>query len=214
LKLTVGRYYTPSGRSIQAYGIIPDIEIEDFSAEVLENARVKQEVRREKDMRGHLTGDAEDDDSASGPSAAVKGAKRDAKDKHKDEFKKVQYWWTESDSKSTKALTPKDKLLKDDYQVQQAYSYLRAWNVIEGQRASVDATIHANGAEAPNAKETPVKSEDGAKAVVTPAPKEIPAAAKPEAVKPEAAPKKAPKKSKSADKTAAPEKSAAPEKKK
>src|SRR6185312_11922666 len=57
LKLTVGRYYTPSGKSIQSYGIIPDIELEDLDSGVLDQARVKREVHREKDMAGHLIGD-------------------------------------------------------------------------------------------------------------------------------------------------------------
>ncbi len=123
LKLTVGRYYTPSGRSIQAYGIVPDIELEDFSPEVLDRARIKRDVRREGDMAGHLQGDNEAENK--GPNAiAHKNQKKDSG--KKTEFKKVQYWWTEPDNKNQKELSPKDRLLKDDFQVQQAYNYLRA----------------------------------------------------------------------------------------
>lgn len=122
LKLTVGRYYTPSGKSIQAYGIVPDIELEDFAPEILDQARVKRDIRREGDMRGHLQGDGEDE--TSGPAAAANKKKADPK--KKEEFKKVQYWWTEPDTKQKKELSSKDKLLKDDFQVQQAYNYLRA----------------------------------------------------------------------------------------
>ena len=39
LKLTVGRYYTPSGKSIQAEGIHPDIELPEIDAEALELRR-------------------------------------------------------------------------------------------------------------------------------------------------------------------------------
>jgi carboxyl-terminal processing protease len=136
LKLTVGRYYTPSGKSIQSYGIVPDIELEDLSADVLESARVKRDIHREKDMAGHLLGDDEGEDaSGANPSAqpAVKGASegKDAGGKSK---RKIQYWWTEADSKPGKELTAKDKLLKDDFQVQQAYNYLKAWSVIEDQK--------------------------------------------------------------------------------
>lgn len=136
LKLTVGRYYTPSGKSIQAYGIVPDIELEDLASDVLDQARVKRSIHREKDMRGHLIGDSEDENSSTGPAAASEKGKAAKKDiaKKKDEPKKIQYWWTESDSKPEKDLTPKDKLLKDDFQVQQAYNYLRAWTVIDDQR--------------------------------------------------------------------------------
>ena len=38
VKLTTARYYTPSGRSIQAEGIVPDIRLEDLKVEALEAA--------------------------------------------------------------------------------------------------------------------------------------------------------------------------------
>lgn len=138
LKLTVGRYYTPSGKSIQSYGIVPDIELEDLASDVLDQARVKRDIHREKDMQGHLVGDSEDGEDSAGPAAInkdskdAKGAKKDPK--KKDAFKKVQYWWTESDGKSVKELSTKDKMLKDDFQAQQAYNYLKAWYVIEDQK--------------------------------------------------------------------------------
>lgn len=37
MRLTTARYYTPSGRSIQAMGIVPDIEVKPAKVEVLEN---------------------------------------------------------------------------------------------------------------------------------------------------------------------------------
>lgn len=141
LKLTVGRYYTPSGKSIQAYGIVPDIELEDFAPDVLDQARVKRDIRREGDMRGHLQGDSEDDSVSVGPAASKdKGAKKDPKKKA--EQKKVQYWWTEPDTKETKELSVKDKLLKDDFQVQQAYNYLRAL-VMAGNKVAAPTSAEA-----------------------------------------------------------------------
>lgn len=137
LKLTVGRYYTPSGKSIQSYGIVPDIELEDFDAHVLEQARIKREIHREKDMEGHLIGDSEDGEDTAGPAAITKESKEQDKEHGKNKkakFKKIQYWWTESDSKPEKELSAKDKLLKDDFQVQQAYNYLKAWYVIDDQK--------------------------------------------------------------------------------
>lgn len=49
LKLTTARYYSPSGRSIQASGITPDLKVEQgqFVAEELP-------ARRESDLQGHL----------------------------------------------------------------------------------------------------------------------------------------------------------------
>jgi carboxyl-terminal processing protease len=50
LKLTTARYFTPSGRSIQAEGIDPDIVLEDEkSKDKLEDLRLK-----ESDLAGHL----------------------------------------------------------------------------------------------------------------------------------------------------------------
>lgn len=187
LKLTVGRYYTPSGRSIQAYGIVPDIELEDFAPDVLDQARAKKDVHREKDMRGHLIGDNEDGDSGAGPAAASEKAKSKKDAKKKEEVKKIQYWWTEAESKTGKELTPKDKLLKDDFQVQQAYNYLKAWVVIEDQKIPGPAAVSASAAPAPEAQAAPAAKEDAAKAV-QPAKNEPAKAepAKPESKKPEA----------------------------
>ncbi|UTW14457.1 S41 family peptidase [Marinobacterium rhizophilum] len=50
VKLTTARYFTPSGRSIQAQGIVPDIRVEEAEVRNLDNGgRVK-----ESDLSGHL----------------------------------------------------------------------------------------------------------------------------------------------------------------
>jgi carboxyl-terminal processing protease len=51
LKLTTSRYYTPSGRSIQAQGIVPDIEVDD--AFVTRRSRSVGQYS-ESDLQGHL----------------------------------------------------------------------------------------------------------------------------------------------------------------
>lgn len=50
VKLTIGRYYTPSGRCIQAQGIVPDVEIEDLQLQVK-----KRTIIREKDLPNTLS---------------------------------------------------------------------------------------------------------------------------------------------------------------
>jgi carboxyl-terminal processing protease len=59
MRLTTARYYTPSGRSIQALGISPDIIVEqpriDPTAEVVEEER---NTRSEADLRGSLSNDS------------------------------------------------------------------------------------------------------------------------------------------------------------
>ncbi|MFZ5757360.1 MAG: S41 family peptidase [Pseudomonadota bacterium] len=51
LKLTTARYFTPSGRSIQAQGIVPDIRIEDARL----TRRDDGAAFREADLPGHLS---------------------------------------------------------------------------------------------------------------------------------------------------------------
>jgi carboxyl-terminal processing protease len=51
LRLTTARYFTPSGRSIQAKGISPDIEV---LQEVPEELKARTETRGEASLRGHL----------------------------------------------------------------------------------------------------------------------------------------------------------------
>jgi carboxyl-terminal processing protease len=51
MRLTTARYYTPSGRSIQAKGIEPDIEVPQAKVEVIEEGQ----RRREADLRGALS---------------------------------------------------------------------------------------------------------------------------------------------------------------
>ncbi len=104
LKLTVGRYYTPSGRSIQAEGIQPDIELATVSPEIVEKMNAKESARREQDIQGHLLNESEHEKVAD----------------------------VEMDEKKKGPLNPREKMLKEDYQVQQALNQLRAWNILKG----------------------------------------------------------------------------------
>jgi carboxyl-terminal processing protease len=54
IRLTTARYYTPSGRSIQAKGIDPDIVIEQELPDELKQAATKVTPRGEASLRGHL----------------------------------------------------------------------------------------------------------------------------------------------------------------
>ncbi len=101
LKLTVARYYTPKGKSIQSVGVEPDVYIEDVKAEAFKKAIIKKRVRKEKDIKGHLVGE--------------------------DEKKSKVPWW----KKANKIVMSRgEKLIDSDYQVSQAYNYLKAWKVI------------------------------------------------------------------------------------
>ncbi|MGB8567855.1 MAG: S41 family peptidase [Pseudolabrys sp.] len=55
LQLTTARYYTPSGRSIQAKGIVPDIEV---LQDLPDDIKADTSTEGEASLRGHLKGDA------------------------------------------------------------------------------------------------------------------------------------------------------------
>jgi carboxyl-terminal processing protease len=59
LKLTTARYYTPSGRSIQAQGIKPDIPLEDLTLMHAKGDDIAPLT--EADLAGHLVNEAEDE---------------------------------------------------------------------------------------------------------------------------------------------------------
>lgn len=61
MRLTTARYYTPSGRSIQALGISPDIIVEQPRPEPVDpdaEAEEPRELRSEADLRGSLDNDS------------------------------------------------------------------------------------------------------------------------------------------------------------
>ena len=66
IRLTTARYYTPAGRSIQAKGISPDIEV---MQELPEELKGKTETKGEASLRGHLQ--AEEGSEGSGSNAYV-----------------------------------------------------------------------------------------------------------------------------------------------
>lgn len=112
LKLTVARYFTPNGRAIQAEGVIPDVEVDDIDTKTLTKAIKKRRIRREKDIKGHLLG------------------KKELEQK-KTQSNQFKLWWLATEDKSKK-LTRRDKLLKKDFQLFQAFNYLKAWKVMKG----------------------------------------------------------------------------------
>jgi len=102
-KLTTSLYFTPSGRSIQATGIDPDIEVPWVSLKATDE---KKNILRisERDLKGHL-------DNGNG--------KKDAKKKVKKKSKK--------DDASNKL---QERLAKD-VQLQRALDVLKAMHVVQ-----------------------------------------------------------------------------------
>jgi carboxyl-terminal processing protease len=106
LKITTARYYTPSGRSIQAKGIVPELLVDD-TAEGSPYAALRT---READLEKHLN---------SGQGAEVKDparekAREEALKRLEDESKKPV-----ADRKSPEFGSP------DDFQLQQALNQLK-----------------------------------------------------------------------------------------
>ena len=101
IKLTTARYFTPSGRTIQATGITPDIEITDT-----ETGNYLSFDIREADLAGHLTSEAEKE-----------GAKKavDHKPKKEEEQPKARYFFGDD----------------NDFQLQQALRHLKGEKLLE-----------------------------------------------------------------------------------
>jgi carboxyl-terminal processing protease len=70
IRLTTARYYTPAGTSIQAKGILPDIEVQQSRVEVIDQGGAG---RREADLRGRLENDQQGGQDEEGISADGSG---------------------------------------------------------------------------------------------------------------------------------------------
>jgi carboxyl-terminal processing protease len=103
LKLTTARYYTPSGRSIQASGIEPDILIDEVKIEMLEKNAL---AVTEANLSGHLANDKDTEGAA--PDAATEG----------DEV-------TDPDAMPSKPAEIRESLSQSDYALYEALNVLK-----------------------------------------------------------------------------------------
>src|SRR5262249_32140432 len=60
LRLTTARYYTPSGHSLQAQGIAPDIEILQDEPKEVAALTAAAKTRSESNLPGHLKAEGEE----------------------------------------------------------------------------------------------------------------------------------------------------------
>jgi carboxyl-terminal processing protease len=96
IKLTTARYYTPSGRSIQAKGIAPDIVVEDPATAAMENAfRL-----READLDKHLSNGQGEEDKGE----PAKQAKPQAKPKESEGKVEIAEFGAKNDYQLNQAL--------------------------------------------------------------------------------------------------------------
>ena len=116
IKLTTARYYTPSGRSIQAKGIEPDIVVEDPAMPESEELRVR-EADLDKDLANPAGATPE---PAKAPEPARKpgdGIKAPPAEPGKD--------------KKPAPLEPGEIVSKNDYQVNQALNLLKGLQILQ-----------------------------------------------------------------------------------
>lgn len=64
LKLTTALYYTPSGRSIQATSIQPDVIVDDMKIDSASNNSLEGDSIKEADLKGHLANGNDNDKKA------------------------------------------------------------------------------------------------------------------------------------------------------
>jgi len=78
LRLTTARYYTPAGKSIQALGIQPDVEVPfvPFDESAQDKLNGQKPRMREIDLKNHITGNEEKPLSAEAPEDASTVKKR------------------------------------------------------------------------------------------------------------------------------------------
>jgi carboxyl-terminal processing protease len=123
IKLTTARYYTPSGRSIQAKGIVPDVIVEETL-----NGETHERLR-EADLERHLQNDKEAGAAAPGPAAAK--AQKNGKSKSKDAAKDAAKEPGRDEGEEDLSRAPPEPASKSDYQFNQAVNLLKAWQIIQ-----------------------------------------------------------------------------------
>jgi carboxyl-terminal processing protease len=111
LRLTTARYYTPSGRSIQAKGIVPDIIVKSLRPED-EKEAVVPKLPTEKDLERHLI-DIE------------KGVPKEKEKPKKEESKKDESKKDESKKEEVKEKKPVD------HQLERALELLKSWDIFK-----------------------------------------------------------------------------------
>ncbi|MFM7659331.1 MAG: S41 family peptidase [Betaproteobacteria bacterium] len=121
IKLTTARYYTPSGRSIQAKGITPDILVDEYADGDLSHLRV-----READLKGHL-GDANKPGSG-GPTQGSSGSSTQTERKSGEDSAAAERGKSLTAEQINERLRNRKPVVfgsPEDWQLQQAMNHLK-----------------------------------------------------------------------------------------
>lgn len=92
LKLTTALYYTPKGRSIQATGIEPDIEVKEMKLPETPKEDEDWASIREQDLEGHLANrtEAGKEESAKTPAEKDKSVKAEADEWYRKDYQLIE----------------------------------------------------------------------------------------------------------------------------
>ena len=126
LKLTIARYYTPKGRSIQEHGITPDVIVEKLHLADLKPDHTDEPDKKERDLANHLR------NPQPAPSALPVHV---------------------------------HEVLRDDYQLQTAVDYLKAWQIFSLKGIAPPAAVQPQGTVAGHG---PAAASDGGPKALTP----------------------------------------------
>ena len=102
LKLTIARYFTPSGRSIQEKGITPDVVVEQVKMSEVHPVTSDEPAQKERDLHGHL-----------------KNKQREPRDQGRGRTGPPPGY----------AVIASHSQAGEDFQLRTAYDYLKAWNI-------------------------------------------------------------------------------------
>jgi len=123
IKYTIARYYTPNGRSIQATGIEPDVNILQIDPKVMEEEKMLEDDYKDKYSEANLSGHFENENKAEEASLldkiyerAEKGLKKKIKKQDMNKVVDLDY----------------------DYQAAQAYNYLKVYAIGKEKRNGIN----------------------------------------------------------------------------
>ena len=109
IKLTTARYFTPSGRSIQATGIVPDIVVEESA-----NGSSSQQFLREADLQNHLENGNKDKETKTPAQPQTKSSTK-----------------PKDDGDASPEPAPRELASKSDYQLNQALNLLKGLQIMQ-----------------------------------------------------------------------------------
>lgn len=140
VKLTTARYFTPSGRSIQAEGIVPDIELKPLKVKGEDEEANAFDPLSEADLSKHLSNPNNKTDE--GDKQAEPENKTQEQVPEQTDKAPVQVEKTDQEVKADKAKSP---LAEEDYQLFEALNILKGMDLVQNHsKPATPPTASAN----------------------------------------------------------------------